>query len=132
MTVPMFPHLHLRLRTAGLALAAALVMACASAGQGGSQSPGASRDTITSADLSASTASNVYDAINAIRPRILNGRGRGAPDVYIGGVRQSSGLQRLRELPLSGVAEVRYLPFEEARQLAGERAEGGAIVVTMR
>lgn len=123
-----------RVRAAAIAVLGALVMACATAAKGTSADAGAGtkRDVITAAQLTNTTATNVYDAIGTIRPELLTGRGLGAPDVYIHGMREPTGLERLRQLPVSGVEKVEYLRLEQARSLSGEQSQGGAIVVTLR
>lgn len=113
----------------------ALAAACATAGgrAGADSARGASTyDVLVGSDLEAAPASNLYEAIRQLRPEILTGHRRGAPDVYIGAARQPSGLERLKQLPVSTVAEVRYVAYEHARSLAGVQSRAGAIVVTLQ
>jgi len=118
-------------------LIATVVMACAT---GGSPSVAGSspiaavsgRDTFSAEQLSSTAAANVFDALTTLKPEILTGRGRGVPDVYVGTVKQPTGLNRLKELSLYSVREVTYLRYDQARTLTDAQSPGGAIVVTLR
>jgi len=90
------------------------------------------RETFSAEQLSSTAAANVFDALTTLKPEILNGRGRGAPDVYVGAVKQQTGLDRLKELSLVAVSEVTYLRYDQARNLTDAQSPGGAIVVTLR
>ena len=118
----------------GLALASAC--ATTSSGGGGAHLQGegetSTRDVLAAERLGASTASNLYEAIQQLRPELLSGHHLGTPDVYIGDVRQPTGLDRLKQLAVVAVAEVRYLPYAAARSLPGAQSEAGALVVTMK
>ncbi len=118
------------------AVVLALGAACATASGGtagaGQDDPPAARDVLDAAGLEGSAASNLYDAIQQLRPEMLSGHHLGVPDVYIGAVKQSAGLDRLKQLTVGTVAEVRYLPYAKARALPGEQSEAGALVVTLR
>ena len=137
----------MRIRSIGFVVAISLAgvfVACATAGQragtSGQQSPKSSapasaasgRETFSAEQLASTAAANVYDALNMLRPEVITGRGRGAPDVYVGAVKQPSGLDRLKELALSAVSEVTYLRYDQARSLADAQSSGGAVVVTLR
>lgn len=137
------PTRIVRTRAARLtaALALALTSACASASGGGASGGAAgsapsgqtsSRDILDATGLQASSASNLYEAIQQLRPELLNAHHLGVPDVYIGRVKQSRGLERLKELTTTAVAEVRYLPYSAAQSLPGEQSEAGALVVTLK
>ena len=90
------------------------------------------RETFSAEQLSSTAAANVFDALTTLKPEILNGRGRGLPDVYVGTVKQQTGLDRLKELSLVAVSEVTYLRYDQARNLTDAQSPGGAIVVTLR
>lgn len=121
---------------------AAFAASCATGGQhSATTSPSTSarptastsgRETFSADQLSSTAAANVFDALSALKPEILNGRGRGEPDVYIGTVKQHTGLGRLKELSIVAVSEVTYLRYEQARNLTDAQSAGGAIVVTLR
>lgn len=122
-------------------LIAGVALACAAGGQhaatgaspsGATASGSSGRETFSAQQLSSTAAANVYDALAALKPEVLTGRGRGAPDVYIGAVKQPTGLDRLKELSLFAVIEVSYLRYDQARNLSDAQSAGGAIVVTLR
>ncbi len=130
----------MRMTTMGW-LIAAFVAACATGTQhSATTSPPASstrtsasgRETFSAEQLSSTAAANVFDALTTLKPEILNGRGRGTPDVYVGAVKQQTGLDRLKELSLVAVSEVTYLRYDQARNLTDAQSPGGAIVVTLR
>lgn len=77
-------------------------------------------------------ASNLFDALQTLRPEMLTGHGLGAPDVYMRDLREPRGVDRLREIPISQVQQVRYVKPEAARNLSGQQSPGGALVVTLR
>ena len=77
-------------------------------------------------------ASNLFDALQTLRPEMLTGHGLGAPDVYMRDLREPKGVDRLREIPISQVQQVKYLKPEVARNLSGQQSPGGALVVTLR
>ena len=90
------------------------------------------REIFSAEQLSSTAAANVFDALTTLKPEILTGRGRGEPDVYVGTVKQQTGLNRLKELSLVAVSEVTYLRYDQARNLTDAQSPGGAIVVTLR
>ena len=120
-----------------LAMAAASGCATASggaaAGAGAQQSGDASsRDALTADQLRQSTGTNLFDAIQQLRPELLNGHHLGTPDVYVDNVRQSTGMDRLRQLTVASVVEVHYVGPSKARLLPGEVSDAGALVVTLK
>jgi hypothetical protein len=132
-----------RVAVMAIACAGALAMACATGGKGSSAGPSAtaanadgsgtsSRDAVAGEDLMNTAATNLYDALHAVRPEMLTGHGLGAPDVYIRDMREPKGVERLREIAVNQVQSVRYLKPEDARSLSGQQSEGGALVVTLR
>jgi hypothetical protein len=90
------------------------------------------RETFSAEQLSSTAAATVFEALTTLKPEVLTGRGRGAPDVYVGTVKQQTGLDRLKELSVSAVQEVTYLRYDQARTLTDAQSPGGAIVVTLR
>ncbi len=133
----------MRIAVIGLVAAACVAVACAARGgphgttassPADSASSGSSsgRETFAVTRLASTAAQTVYDALNTIESDILTGRGRGAPDVYVNMVKQTSGLDRLKELSLSAVREVTYLRYDKAQSLPDSRSPGGAILVTLR
>ncbi len=136
--MPSLPVL-LRRSVAFLSLGAALAFAaaCASAPKGaaaGEQQGSApsSRDVLAASQLEESAAPNLYDAIRQLRPELLTGRRLGVPDVYVDNVRQLAGLERLKQIAVVSVAEVRYLSATAARSLPGAQSEAGALVITLK
>jgi len=132
-----------RVAVMAIACAGALVMACATGGKKSDESASAksngstgsgtsSRDALTGDALMNTAATNLYDALQTLRPEMLTGHGLGAPDVYIRDMREPKGVERLREIPLSQVQLVQYLKPESARSLSGQQSQGGALVVTLR
>lgn len=132
-----------RVAVTTIACVFALAAGCATGGKGSGAGTSAtsagvagsgasSRDVLTGDELMNTAASNVYDALHTLRPEMLSGHGLGAPDVYIGDLREPKGVDRLREIPLSQVQQVQYLKPEDARSLRGQQSEGGALKVTMR
>jgi hypothetical protein len=93
---------------------------------------------ITAAELSQTGASNIHQAIQALRPQWLRGRPAGsmrggARDeavVYLDNNRYGS-LNSLAQLSLGGVTEIRYLDASEATNRYGTGHAGGAIIVMM-
>jgi len=132
-----------RVVATAIVFAGALIAACASGGNksvagasaksnGTASSSTSSRDALTGDALMNTAATNLYDALQTLRPEMLTGHGLGAPDVYIRDMREPKGVERLREIPLSQVQLVQYLKPESARSLSGQQSQGGALVVTLR
>jgi hypothetical protein len=47
-------------------------------------------------------------------------------------VKQKTGVDRRKELSLTGVRDVTYLRYDQARNLTDAQSPGGAIVVTLQ
>jgi hypothetical protein len=80
-------------------------------------------------------ASNLLDALQALRPHFLASRGPDGtrlPVVYVGGVRILGGTAELRTIQTDHVSQVRYLSAAEANLRFGVRHTAGAIVVALR
>jgi hypothetical protein len=96
-------------------------------------------DVITSEELAKVAHSDLYAAINQLRPAYLVTRGassfgNGAAEVvqvYVDGVRRGD-LQVLRQINAIDVKEVRHLSATEATQRFGTGNTMGAIVVTRK
>jgi hypothetical protein len=96
-------------------------------------------DVITSEELAKVAHSDLYAAINQLRPTYLITRGAssfggGAPEVvqvYVDGVRRGD-IQALHQINAVDVKEVRHLSATEATQRFGTGNTMGAIVVTRK
>jgi hypothetical protein len=135
--------------------AAALFAACApataegGAGAGASASAGTSTsgvrrsNVLTREELEASSTSNLYDAINRLRPQWLRtststqtrttGEG-GLQVVVYQGTTQLGGVEVLRQMAPSYVATIRYLDGNQASNTLpglGSRMVAGAIILEM-
>lgn len=132
-----------RIALAMIACAGAFAIGCSTGGTGsgagasaksGDTAPSttSSRDALTGEELMNSAATNLLDALHTLRPEMLTGHGLGAPDVYIHDIREPKGVDRLREIPISQVQQVKYLKPEDARSLSGQQSAGGALVVSLR
>jgi hypothetical protein len=125
----------------GLAVLTIGAAACKSLGPAGPPPPSRQRDLLTREEILSSTAQqgDLLQAIHSLRPQFLAvPRGvysRSSPTsapiaVYIDRVRQS-GVESLRSIAASKVAEVRYLEPTAALNEFGPTAGGGALLVTM-
>jgi len=97
--------------------------------QGGSTSPQGNQSVISAAELKGAPYSNLFDFIQARRPRwlrgnFLSGGVRATPEVMMDS-RELGGLDALRDLPLTSAVEVRYYePSEAAATFGPEHANG--------
>lgn len=117
---------------------AASLAACASAATPRAANPRSS-DQITTAEIAASSATNVYALIERLRPTWLRASGVGSIGggaqsrailVYLDG--QQYDLQSLRTLSLSGVRSLQWLDATRAATVANPPPSGpiaGAIMV---
>jgi hypothetical protein len=93
-------------------------------------------EVITRAELSSTTALNVFDAVQRLRPQFFKSRGRtsilregsATPLVYLDD-RRLGDLSYLRDIDLRTVFEVRYLSASAAQQKYGSGHPAGAILV---
>ena len=124
-----------------LGIAVSLAAGCSSLGPPKATGPQPQRDLITRDEILNSTAQqgDLLDAIHSLRPHFLAiPRGvysRSLPAavplaVYVNRVRQA-GLESLRSIAASKVAEVRYLDPTASLNEFGPTAGGGAILVMM-
>jgi hypothetical protein len=126
---------------ASLVLAAGLtagLTACASSPDGERAARGP-RNVLTTEELARVNATNVYDAVQQLRPEFLRTRGLMTPQnpdpqtamVYVNGIR-AGGLEALRALRVADVQEVRYLGPSDATTRYGTGHSGGAIEIRTR
>jgi hypothetical protein len=120
---------------AGLGIA--LLAGCSSAmQQGGSTNPRGDPSVIGAAELKDASYSNLYDLIQALRPRWLAGRVRSGgwlaqPEVLLDS-RQLGGTDALREILPTSVVEVRYYDPSAAQAVFGPEHTNGVIRVRSR
>lgn len=124
-------------------IAGLVLVGCASGGATpGAASTGRDPNVITRAELANENFSNVYDAIQHLRPEMLRPRLANSSSsisssagytvhVYIDNNRLGE-IADLRNIPLVTVKEIRYLNPSEAMQRFGSGNPGGAIVLTSR
>ena len=94
-------------------------------------------DVISPQEIEAATEANdAYQLVNRLRPLWLTTRGVGSINlpvaevaVYLNGMR-IGGPDALRDIPRTGVAEMRFLRGTDATQRFGTGHESGAILVT--
>jgi hypothetical protein len=140
-------------RSARLFAFAVLALAAACASRGGSSAvqesgaPSVARSNpnlITQEEIASSSAANVYDLIQRLRPNFLRTRGavHGAPTtenhleavqlvVYMNENRLGNSDQ-LRQIPLGDIREVRYFSASDATTKWGVGHSAGAIQVVSR
>ena len=125
------------LRSASFAIVLVLLAGCSSAGVSRPGGPRHSANAISGDEIAgAQGIVTVYDAIQRLRPQWLtNSRSRnlGTSDqliVYLDTNRYGS-LESLRQFPIGGVTDIRYLSAAEATNRFGTGHSGGAIVITM-
>src|SRR6185503_5074982 len=125
---------HIRL--SALALTFVAVGACASSKSASSQAVHRTGNTLDANDLADTGATNLYDAIQRLRPQWLTStrirRGGSGDDlvVYLDSNRYGT-MNSLRQLSVGGVQEVRYYGATEATNRYGTGHTGGAILVLM-
>ena len=126
------------IRLTALALSLLVAADCASS-KTAAQAAAPRRSTgnvLAGDELNATGATNVYEAVQRLRPQWLTSarvrRGGSGDDlvVYLDSNRYGS-LSSLRSLSLGGVQEVRYFGASEATNRFGTGHTGGAIVVSM-
>jgi hypothetical protein len=122
---------------AALVLFAVAVPGCASSGTARAGGPRHSAYVISGDEIAdAQGVVTVYDAIQRLRPQWLtNSRARniGTQDqliVYLDTNRYGT-LESLRQMPIGGVTDIKYLNATEATNRYGTGHSGGAIVIMM-
>ena len=125
------------IRFAALAIVLATAPACASTGTPRPGGPRHSAYLISDQEIAAAEGVvTVYDAIQRLRPQWLtNSRARnvGSNDqlvVYLDTNRYGT-IESLRQLPIGGITDIRYLNAAEATNRFGTGHAGGAIVIMM-
>ena len=122
-----------RLRILAIALFVG-VIACAS--KGVQSAPRRATNAITAEEIANTGVSTVYDAIQRLRPQWLTSsrmRGAGTSDallVYLDMNRYGT-MDQLRQLPIGGITEIRYLSAAEATNRYGTGHSGGVILILM-
>lgn len=126
----------MRLHIAALALAA-LTSACAPAATSGTEPVSHNRNVVTPAELLATKATNLYVALQQVRPEFFRSRGVSSirlatpdfPTVYLD--RNALGdLESLRNIDINIVQEVRRLTPTEANIRLGRDFPGGVLLVS--
>ncbi len=124
-----------RLRFTTALVVATLLVACASTGSGGGRGVG---NVLTYDDLVATNETNVYMAIQSLRPRWLRARGQtsavGATvvTVFVDGSPRGEASD-LRGMRLTDIVDVTYLSASEAAFRFGTIAgSGGSIEINTR
>jgi hypothetical protein len=125
----------------GVVLVSALGCASKSASatsQAGSPATRRSTNVITAQELSETGATNVYQAVQMLRPTWLRGRPRGSMRqggreevvVYLDNNRYGD-ISSLQQLSLGGIVEIQHFDASEATNRFGTGHAGGAIVIKM-
>jgi hypothetical protein len=122
--------------------ALAFIAACHALGPPEPPPPPGERDVLRRDEIMSSTArqGDLFDAIQSLRPRFLS-TPRGVVTrsstssspvaVFVEGIRQTGGLEVLRQISAAKVAEVRYLDPMSAQGEYGFAATGGALLVKL-
>ncbi|HNV73091.1 MAG: hypothetical protein IPF87_17880 [Gemmatimonadetes bacterium] len=123
----------------GVALASVVSGGCAT-GSGGRGSAGQGRqsDVIYGSEIAKSSALNAYDAVRLLRPAFLAGRGPTtllrpressvSPVVYLDNQRYGDS-STLRNIPIDGIVEIRFVGATQAQMRWGMDHPAGAILV---
>src|SRR6267143_3658580 len=116
-----------------LSLSLAIAAACGGRTRPGNSGPAVSGDVILSDELRRAQASDLWTALQHLRPNWLRRRpslvrGQGDLLVVVDQVPQG-GSGTLRQIPIGAVLVARYLSPTEATSLYGQGALYGAIVV---
>ncbi len=126
----------MRLRIAAALLSVALA-GCAPGATSGGAPVSHARAVVTPAELAATHATNLYDALRQIRPEYFTARGVSSirlatpdlPAVYLDR-NQLDGLDAMRTIDISLVQEVRRLTPSEANVRLARDFPGGVILIT--
>ncbi len=124
------------IRTLLVSLSATLVIACASSGTRSDSSP-PPRGVLTAEILSETQESDLYQAVQRLRPQWLRARGAArisggnlTVSVYVNDVRRGQ-VGFLRTIQLEAVQRVQFLTGTEATTRWGTGVAGGVILVTL-
>jgi len=125
------------LRSTVLALTLVASSACSSSRPSSAPSPARrSGNVITAEEISGTGTTNLYDAVQRLRPQWLTStrirRGGSGDDliVYLDSNRYGT-MNSLRQLSVGGVQEIQYFGASEATNRYGTGHTGGAILVLM-
>lgn len=124
------------LRCAAVTLTLLTAAACASSRSPASESVHRTGNALDANDIASTGATNVYDAIQRLRPQWLTStrirRGGSGDDliVYLESNRYGT-MNSLRGLSIGGVQGVRYYSASDATNRYGTGHTGGAILVLM-
>lgn len=109
------------------ALLLMLLLACASTTE--TNSARQSTNTLTAAEIAASTARSAFEAVDLLRPQWLRTRGGTyLPAVYLDNTKYGE-IDALRNIPAANIAEMQYLSSNDATTRFGTGHVGGAILV---
>lgn len=102
------------------------------------RAPSARSDIIYRNEISKTSALNAYDAVRLLRPAFLTGRGPStllrvresstAPVVYLDNQRFGDA-STLRNIPVDGIVEIRFMSATQAQVRWGSDHPSGAILV---
>lgn len=112
--------------------------ACASGGANRTAGGGGRGDIIYRSEIAKSSAQNAYDAVRLLRPSFLAGRGPTTllqprasslvPVVYLDNQRFGDA-STLRNIPVDGIVEIRFIGASQAQLRWGMDHPAGAILV---
>lgn len=118
------------------ALALALGLgACAGAASGGASGGGVRRNSnrIDEAELATVAETDVFTAINRLRPAWLRAGSRGTlPEILLDGTPQTGGPEVLRNFRAADVSLLEYMSASDATTRYGTGYTAGAILVTTK
>lgn len=126
------------------ALAVILVFSlasCAGSGAGGTgtAAPRGSRNVLTAAQLTSTGTTDLYSAVQRLRPQWLVVRGgrdiqgqQATIAIILDGVRQDGSLELMRNMQVTDVEEVRFLNSRDATTNYGTNMTVGAIEITTK
>jgi len=120
-----------------LFLVAAFFIGCASTR--GEKSTKGSRYLITAKEIAESSANDAYEAIQSLRPGLLNRDQRRSIDwsgqtevvVYINGIKYGN-KESLKTISAMEIAEIKYLTSSEATMRFGSDHAGGAFLIKLK
>ena len=127
-----------RYPTAIVLLLATVVIGAAACAAGAAAGGGGSSNVLTAVQLENQPVTNLYDAVQRLRPRWLLERGAttlnaaGNPVVVYVNDQRMGGVAELHNVVLSSVGEVRYLDASSATMRWGTGHTSGAILVTIK
>ena len=120
-----------------LLLIAVFIISCATTGERGSAK--GSRYIITAEEIAETSANNAYEAIQLLRPNLLNRDVRRSVDmfsaaevvVYVQGAKYGD-KESLKTISALEIAQIKYLPKSEATMRFGSDHAGGAFLIELK